>query len=372
MKILKLLTRIDQTGMTVNCLDLSEEFVKDGHEVFLVVGDTFEKDPKLKYLYDRIDNSGIKIFTFSNKENSSVFDKISTTISIISKILQVNPDVIHTQSPYLSFIPWLIRKKFISTIHVPDLEKRFEYKNATIAIAISKETNSYAINKFNYLPAQVELVYHGVSSRFIKPITNQGKIDLKKKLSIPANNIIIGLVGSIEKRKGHDILLNAIDDLSEANRNRITVLFLGSYKNGISSGWIEKLIESSLIKDNIILLEYQEPKPFYDIIDIFVLPSRLEGFPLVAIEAMLSECCVIRSNVEGAYDQIIDKETGFLFENENIQGLSLILENLIVNDDLRMKTAAKAKEYAIKNFTAKVMAANTLNVYKKLLNKNKE
>ena len=59
-------------------------------------------------------------------------------------------DIIHIQSPYLSFMPWLLHKKFVSTLHVNDLIRCFYYKNATHLIAISRETKDYARRIFGY------------------------------------------------------------------------------------------------------------------------------------------------------------------------------------------------------------------------------
>ena len=101
---------------------------------------------------------------------------------------------------------------------------------------------------------------------------------------------------------------------------------------------------------------------------MFVIPSRLEGFPVVVIEAMSSGCCCVRSNVEGAYDQIDDGKTGFLFENENVEQLSSILKFLIENPDRRTEVAKAGREKALKEFTSEVMAKKTIDVYKKVIN----
>lgn len=88
----------------------------------------------------------------------------------------------------------------------------------------------------------------------------------------------------------------------------------------------------------------------------------------VVIEAMSSGCCCVRSNVEGAYDQIDDGKTGFLFENENVEQLSSILKFLIENPDRRTEVAKAGREKALKEFTSEVMAKKTIDVYKKVIN----
>src|SRR5690606_6202995 len=108
---------------------------------------------------------------------------------------------------------------------------------------------------------------------------------------------------------------------------------------------------------------------FYGIFDIFVFPSRLEGFGLVVVEAMMSECCVVRSNTQGAYDQIDHGKDGFIFENNNFEQLADLLEDIINDEDLRTKIAKAGKEKALNKFTIKEMTRGTLEVYEKVMYK---
>lgn len=366
MHIVKLLTKINETGLTTNTLDLTEAFIKKGHKVTVFIGRDNFYNEGLKYLENRFINSGANIIWFGNVNKSGILQKIFQTFNLLFKLSVMKYDIIHVQSPYMSFMPWLLLKKFVSTIHVADLPLRFEYKNATRVIAISKETRDYGINHFKYDPKNIDLVLHGVSNRYVNN-TSKSDIDkLKQQLNIPIDCIVIGIVASIEKRKGHDILLKSIQNLKSKNTN-FKILIVGSYKSTNEKGWLENVIEETNTKDYIIHVPYQDPKPFYDMMDIFVLPSRLEGFPLVTIEAFLSNCCVIRSNVEGAYDQINDGKTGFLFENENFNQLGEILEMLINDENLIKEIANSGKQFALNNFTSDIMAANTLKVYQKVI-----
>lgn len=174
------------------------------------------------------------------------------------------------------------------------------------------------------------------------------------------------MVASIEKRKGHDILLKAIYHLSEELKSKIHVVFVGSSKDGKTNEWLQDLIKQ-YGEERVSCFPYQDPEAFYKIFDIFVLPSRLEGFPLVLIEAMLSGCCVLRSNTEGAYEQINSGVNGFIFENENVEQLTELLNTLIRDTSLMYKIAKAGKEKALKEFTSEVMAKKTLEVYKKVV-----
>ena len=266
----------------------------------------------------------------------------------------------------MSFIPWLMRKKFVSTLHVNDFVKSFKYKNATHLIAISRETRDYAMELFGYKKEDITTVNHGVSEDFAITMSDKEKNAFKLANNIPLNKVIIGFVGSIEKRKGHDLLLQAVESLDPILKSKIHVVFLGSSKHNTTRPWLDNLIDTTKTGDIVTCFDYQDPKPFYGIYDIFVLPSRLEGFPLVIIEAMMSECCVIRSNVQGAYDQINHGEDGFLFENNDSKQLAELLKITIEDEPRRLEIAKKGKEKALDKFTIEAMSKGTINVYKKI------
>lgn len=370
MKILILLSRIDQTGVTTNTFDLVSGLINANHDVYLVTGGPIEKNnPRLDRIYADFKQIGTHIIRFNLPNGNKISRGITSILSvsrIMYYILKINPDAIHAQSPYMSFIPWILRRKFVSTLHVNDFVKSFKYKNATHLIAISKETKEYAIELFGYKDTDITIVNHGVSKSFATTMTNDEKTEFKQKNNIPLNKILIGFVGSIELRKGHDLLLKAVESLDKAIKNKIHVIFLGSSKDNQTRPWLDNLIETTNTGNLVTCFDYQNPIPFYNIYDVFVLPSRLEGFPLVIIEAMMSECCVIRSNVQGAYDQINHGEDGFIFENNNYKQLAELLETVIENEPLRLQIAKKGKEKALKKFTIEEMTNGTLSVYEKI------
>jgi glycosyltransferase involved in cell wall biosynthesis len=103
------------------------------------------------------------------------------------------------------------------------------------------------------------------------------------------------------------------------------------------------------------------------VLDIFCLPSVWEGFPLVVLEAKLAGCCAVRSNVQGAEEQITEGQTGYLFETENPASLQSKLEYLIDNPEQIKQVGYAGREDALKRFTLETMAKNTAKVYRKII-----
>lgn len=363
MKILIILSRLDQTGMTTNTIDLCEGLSLLGHKVTLLVGKHTDWEFDQIHLV-RLSSMNIRIKYYKYRD-SLLFRFLS--IPLISYYCLSNYDIIHVESPYLTFIPYFLRKKFASTFHVNDLIPCLYYKNATHLIAISTETKDYAIKHFSFKSDDISIVNHGVSLRYAKKISNLEIFDIKNKYKIPTNKIIIGLVGSIEKRKGHDILLKAVSQLPLQIKDQIHIVFVGSSKDGKTNNWLETLIEETNSKSYTTRIEYCDCTKLYKTFDIFAFPSRLEGFGLVVIEAMLSGCCVIRSNTEGAHEQINHGIDGFIFENEKDEQLGEIITELVLSPNEIAKIAQRGQEKALKLFTCERMAKDTIKVYNKII-----
>lgn len=365
-----ILSRLDQTGMTTNTLDLAEALNKN-HEVVVLIG--FNNKTAIqteKILLKKFNETGVKIKTFQIPKRDSKISKLLSGIDLILKILFTKNHVIHIQSPYLSWAPHILKKKFVSTMHVTDIWPSKYYKNADQLIAISKETKAHAINNLNYKPENITIVHHGVSQRFINNFNKEEIRKLRNELGVPSDKIIITLVGSIEPRKGHDILLRAVHNLPKEEQNRLHIIFLGSDKSqdGHNTKWLNEIISKTNLKSKISKFEYQSSEKFYKISDIFILPSWQEGFPLVTIEAMLAGCLCIRSDAEGAHEQIINNETGFIFSKGDIDGLTKILSKVLNDDNLRVCISKKGHAFALNHFLSSIMAQNTMEVYKKLIN----
>jgi glycosyltransferase involved in cell wall biosynthesis len=79
--------------------------------------------------------------------------------------------------------------------------------------------------------------------------------------------------------------------------------------------------------------------------DLFVLPSRYEGYPNVLLEALASGLAVIATDCPGATAEILQGgKYGLLVKPENIPALTAALERVMSDDRLRRRFAAQARE----------------------------
>ena len=363
------------SGVSTHIYDLCAGLVDRGHEVFLLtVGPQYPQMEENVELFNKILNLGvtyIKVdFPVNSRRKILYLKKMFNSFFELKNIFKREKfDVIHVHTPSVSFIPALAGLKYVKTRHIAN-QKIFPFDlKATHEIAVSQDVYNEYKNRFHYDETQISLIHNGVDISFSNKETLYVVDGVRQRLNIPKDKIVIGLVGTITYRKGHDILLKAIDSLEKSLREKILLLFLGSGDREGMEYFNESLSMNNIKSNEYIQINFQKnPKAYYNIIDVFVLPSRREAFPLAVIEAMLSGCLVVRSDTEGANEQIKNGKTGFLFKSEESKQLAEILSKVVMNFSDYHKIIDNGRNFALQHFTSDRMVDKTIEVYKKVLN----
>ncbi|MDY0404718.1 glycosyltransferase family 4 protein [Virgibacillus sp. 179-BFC.A HS] len=370
MKVLFLARYLPQTGSTTHIYTLARGLMQRGHEVYLMSSGPANNKAAIN-IFNQIKKEGMKHYKvcFPNHPNFHFLGKVIQLVKYIAAvpsalhaIKKIKPDIVHVHYPVTSYIAKLYKmisgKKFIVTHHISGIPKHPLYKKADY-IAISRELKEELIDRFHYSEQQIRLIFNGVSrDTFDKDVDEHEKQRIKEELKLPHDKPIIGFAGSINSRKGVDVLLAACNLV----KKDFHIVLLGDG----DKEWIHALIKKNNLSEKISIFPFQDPLPFYAIFDIFVLPSRKEGFPLVPIEAMMMGTPVIRSNVEGASDQIESGYNGYIFDNENSNMLAEQIDSLLENEKLRVEMGNNAKNLARSKFTEKNMINQLLNLYQEI------
>src|SRR5207245_901906 len=131
---------------------------------------------------------------------------------------------------------------------------------------------------------------------------------------------------------------------------------------------IKRLIKSLGIQDRVFVATdadyFHGLTDYYKAADVFVLPTRKEGFGLVVLEAMASGLCVIASD-GGAPSELLG-EAGMLFETGNHDSLAEIILRVLSDDHLRQKLGTEARARAVQTFTWDKCAQAYLRIYKEV------
>jgi glycosyltransferase involved in cell wall biosynthesis len=145
------------------------------------------------------------------------------------------------------------------------------------------------------------------------------------------NEIVIGTVGRLEKVKGINYLLLAMKIiLAKFPYARLEIVGDGSLLEEL-----EEISKKIGISNSVKFFgKFTDVIPFYKRMDIFVLPSILEGFGIVLLEAMAAGIPVVASDVDGIREVIIQGESGILIPPKNPDALASAVIQLIENPQL--------------------------------------
>lgn len=135
---------------------------------------------------------------------------------------------------------------------------------------------------------------------------------------------ILGFAGRFVEEKGFDVLFNAILKVSLENK-KVIFIYAGETKMGYEDFYRKTVNKIKKVEKNVIflgLLNQEEMRSFYKLIDYIIVPSRSDCFPLVQAEAMLSGVPSIVSDIPGARFLVKETGFGFIFAKEDQNDLS--------------------------------------------------
>ena len=203
-----------------------------------------------------------------------------------------------------------------------------------------------------------KLIKSGVSSNKIKVIYNG--IDFNEPVSRQQRKLVIGSVGRLHHVKGFDILLNAFSTL-ENKRLRLKIA-----GNGDELDNLQLLAEKLGIVNRVeFIASVKNIDDFLDSVDVYVQPSRSEGFGLSVVEAMSRELPVVVLP-NGSLPEIIDDgKTGLVAKTSSPQDLAESISKLVSDHELSKKLGIAARKQAMKRFDKSLWVSNTIGEYLK-------
>lgn len=182
----------------------------------------------------------------------------------------------------------------------------------------------------------------------------------RNKLSLAGNELAVYFIGRLSEEKGVDIFLQAAKSVLRCGRSKVKFFVIG---DGPMKRRMLRQIRN-MGRRKVKYLGYQQDIPrFLSTADIFVLSSRVEGFPLSNIEAMSMRVCVVAADVGGVSDAVKNGKTGFSVPAENSQAIADKIMMLANNKELMEKVAEQGRRSVEKNFSIEAMADQYRKIY---------
>jgi glycosyltransferase involved in cell wall biosynthesis len=195
------------------------------------------------------------------------------------------------------------------------------------------------------LDCKIRVIYNGFD---IERFSRTANVEPACIYPADANILTVGVCGMISHTKGQMVLLKALKVLL-GGKLPIRLLLVGGGKPDYMEVVLCWLKENDLEKHVHFAGEVTDVRPFLLDMDVFVLPSLRENFPLCVGEAMCMEVPVVHSDVGGVGELVGD--AGLAFPVEDAEALALHLESLYHNPAERERLAAAGRERVVSNYS---------------------
>lgn len=188
---------------------------------------------------------------------------------------------------------------------------------------------------------------------------------LRALLSIPPSDVVVALVGFIDRVKGQHRFIELARQVLQVKAG-FTFLIVGGVHWEESRQYKEdlqrKIVEADL-QGKVFLTGFLDCREAFSAIDITVSLSQAEGLPGVIIEAMAAQNVVVANSV-GGIPEIIDRDgVGFCVEKNDVGAMKKIILDLSEKKDLRSAIGARAKRHVERKFSSDLCAARTEEIY---------
>ena len=202
------------------------------------------------------------------------------------------------------------------------------YENFDKIVCVSKYGKKKFDMQYPYLSNKTEVFYNIVDTNEIIEKSNE-----KTKVEYNSNYINLLTVGRITEQKGYDLIPYVVSKLKE-KRVKFKWYIIG--EGELRSKLEEQIISLNLQEDIILLGSLDNPYPYFKNCDIYVQPSRHEGYCITLAEARVFNKPIVTTNFVGALEQITNYKTGVIVNFEKNELVNSIY-TLITSTELRIK-----------------------------------
>lgn len=189
----------------------------------------------------------------------------------------------------------------------------------------------------------------GVNIHHFRPPTDHERSESREAFSLQDGEFVVGFVGRITRDKGVAELLSAFVELSN-KYPRLRLILIGPLEDSS----ILSPVNSSESSNKIMYVgALADPRSAYWGLDLFVLPSYREGFPIANLEAQACGVPVVTTTSTGCRDSIKPESTGLLVPPHDAKSLRLALE-VAIKDQRRLEEwRVNARQFIEANFDSR-------------------
>lgn len=354
LRILQTVSSSATSGAERHVLHLATYLTKHGHQVDVVC-------PTSDLFAEQVAGLGVPVHPRYMRKSGYW----QTARFMLRLVRERQIDVVHchlTRATYLGCVVGALAKvPVVATVHVAnhDAIYRLMARGRNRLIAVSSFVRGVLHGRG--VPDQfIDVVYNGTDFHHM-PVGDRAAI--LEDLGIPPEKRLVGLVGRVCRDKGHLLAVEATKAIQQSHRDA-HMLFVGRIEPEFEPE-LREAIRSFGAADLITLTgNRSDVSQLIDACDLTLIPSSMETFGLVAIEAMARSRPVVASRVGGLAEVVLHQETGLLIDRTPT-ALAGAVDHLLADHDQRLTMGRSARRWVEEKFTMGQMIGNLQRVYRK-------
>lgn len=321
----------------------------------------------------------IEISHLATLPNGSTVYKMFVFIQALGlllwRILTQDIDIVHIhisergsvfRHAITTLITWFLRKPVI--LHTHSAEFHAFYANLPQVVKISLSWIFCKSTLFIVLSHSWKKFYMknlGLKEEQIIILPNPVKFPTKITHRDNPQKVNLLFLGRIGDRKGAFDLIEAFSMMPVELKKNVVLTIAGDGESQRARDLIEKLN----LSEYICILDWVNEQQRDELLceaSIFILPSYNEGLPMALLEAMSWGLAPITTSVGGIPELITSGENGLLIEPGNIPNLSMAMQSLILDPQLKQRLGKNARE-SVRPLDIKNYFVNLYHAYRSVL-----
>jgi sugar transferase (PEP-CTERM/EpsH1 system associated) len=237
------------------------------------------------------------------------------------------------------------------------------YRCADAVFTVSQELRDFHAAQAWWNVNSIGVVHNGVDGDTFRPsLEVSGRI--RQEVGIPRDALVVGFVGRLVALKDVKTLLLGLEGLV-SNIPEVHAIIVGSGPE--LAPLRDYVARSAMLRGRICFTGPREDvADLLKAMDIFVLPSLMEGMSNTILEAMSTGLPVIATNVGGNPEILADSACGYLFHPGNVAELQTHLATLLLNEEQRKEFGQEARRRALTTFSLEAMLRQYHQLYLEL------
>lgn len=343
------------------------------NQYYEIVGVTGQDE---KHFPDLIKREGIRMIPVFMARNISILKDLISVWTLFRIFRKEKPDIVHTHTPKAGLagmiaaflagvpvrlhtvggIPWMeirgIKRKILKTT------ERLTYRLADRVYPNSTGLKKFIIEEGLDRSVSIKVLgkgsSNGINTDFFASDFEPGiREKMRQSQGIASHDIVLGYVGRVAREKGIGEWIEAFDRLRTTYPVKMVLIGLFEREYGGLNEFLEYKINND--PDIQFLGRFDDVRPYYALMDIFVFPSYREGFPNALLEACAMGLPVVATDINGCNEIVEDGISGLLIPPKSSEDLYLALKRLVEDPDLRNRLGNAARAHVADNFEREVI-----------------